>query len=281
MTMSPGANSRVAGVEELLSRPEGQLVASGQGEDVAADLVRVSAVGARVVGVLRPAGDRDVVQRAVPGVLELEVEPVGIALDGFDLQLVEDRIAPARQNQDVRPRLVRPVGLEGAGNLLPREVDRVVVPGQVRAVVAHVRRAQPEVRAHLPLQRQVPLVALAVADVLLDRRQAGVRRNGAPAGERRGQGDGGGVAGRRLEGLAQQERRVIETALPEPDVDGQEIEVHAGAAADHGARVAERPPGETGARPEVVPVGRDVVHRHAGLRGQHDRVSPHQPLLRL
>src|SRR5439155_16320704 len=101
-------------VGEALPGTERQIVAVDRRENVPSYLLGVAAVEGRVVRILRTAHDRHIVERTITGVFELNAHAVRIALESFQLELVDGGIAGALQYEDIRPRLIRPSRLDRA-----------------------------------------------------------------------------------------------------------------------------------------------------------------------
>src|SRR5262249_3817581 len=79
---------RPAHLQEWLAVAERQFVGGGRREDVPPHLLGVASVEGNVIRVLGTTDDRHVVERAVPRILDLYRRSIGVAFDGFQLQLV-------------------------------------------------------------------------------------------------------------------------------------------------------------------------------------------------
>ena len=131
-------------------------------------LLGISAIARVVVRILRPAADRRVVERPVPGVLELEGHPAGQPLNGFELQLMNGGIAAGSNPGDRSPGLIGPARLNVAWRLGLGIVELTAVVPKMRRMVANIRCTHAEIPRHFPLNGEVPLVGFVVLEAGLD-----------------------------------------------------------------------------------------------------------------
>jgi hypothetical protein len=73
-----------------------QVITVSHCKNVTPDLIRVSTICPIVVRILRTAHNRNIVERAIPGVFSLEAETLGQALDCLDLTAAKYTVLPAQ-----------------------------------------------------------------------------------------------------------------------------------------------------------------------------------------